>query len=96
MPKSSFVVCAKTDCKWNKEGQCDKSEIFVDQGVMCASYEPQMLELGLGMMGGPDPRSMLVQQMIGGGPAPSLGGGLGPPLSGPEPQPTAAPPPLRF
>ena len=94
MPKSSFVACAATNCKWNQEGQCSKSEIFVDQGAMCASYEPQALDLGLGA--GPDPRAMLLQQMVGGGGGPPVGPAL-PGLRTPEPQPTTAtPPPLRF
>lgn len=104
MPKSTFVACAKTDCKWNQDGQCDKSEIFVDDGVMCSNYEPEMIAPPMGMGMGPDPRSALIQQMIGGG-GPPIGGGP-PPIpvgAGPSPPPgeapvtpTGAPPPLRF
>lgn len=108
MAKRTFIACAKTDCKWNTEGQCDKSEIYVDDGVVCASYEPDMMEMlgqmlgGMGAMGapmgappGPDPRSMLVQQMASSGPPPLPGGMSQPALPGMEPS-TGAPPPLRF
>ena len=94
----SFIACAMTDCRWNRDGQCNKSEIFVDQGVMCSNYEPEVADLGLGLGApGPDPRAMLLQQlaggmaggMAGGGAPPAVGGG--PVLPGGE-----APPPLRF
>lgn len=77
----SLVACAMGTCKWNRDGQCDKSEIFVDGGTSCASFEPDM-----GAMLGPqgtDPRSALLQMIAGGGPpmgGPPVGG---PPVGGP-------------
>ena len=77
----SLVACAMGTCKWNRDGQCDKSEIFVDGGTSCASFEPDM-----GAMLGPqgaDPRSALLQMIAGGGPpmgGPPVGG---PPISAP-------------
>lgn len=86
----SFIACAMTDCRWNRDGQCNKSEVFVDQGVMCSNYEPEVADLGLGLGApGPDPRAMLLQQLAGGGASPTVGGG--PVLPGGE-----APPPLML
>lgn len=106
----SFVVCAKTDCKWNEDGVCAKNEIFVDNGVMCASYEPEMDPLAMMLGGGGigdtppmDPRqALLSQRMGGGGPAPPMGGSIGgPPTPGPGAlegggPPSPLGPPRRF
>jgi len=52
----SFIACAMTNCRWNRDGQCNKSEVFIDQGVMCSNYEPEVADLGLGLGApGPDP-----------------------------------------
>lgn len=69
-----FVTCAAVDCKWNEDGQCKRSEIFVDNGIQCATFEPEMSAMmpPMGMMGGLPP-------MVGGGP-PSVMPGAGPPL----------------
>jgi len=90
----SFIACAMTNCRWNRDGQCNKSEIFVDQGVMCSNYEPEVADLGLGLGApGPDPRAMLLQQLAGG----IAGGGAPPAVGGGPVLPRGeAPPPLRF
>lgn len=103
MPSRSFVGCAKTDCKWNEEGQCSKSDIFIDDAVSCASYEPEMGPMGMlaGLVGMGAPTAGLGP----GGPATAPGpdirsmlvrqmAGGGP--AAPTPPPTTAPPPLRF
>lgn len=79
----ALVACAMDSCKWNRNGQCDKSEIFVDGGTTCASFEPNMAAM-VGPQGA-DPRSALLQMIARGG-RPSVGG---PPMGGP---PMGAPP----
>ena len=76
----SLVACAMDSCKWNRDGQCNKSEIFVDGGTTCASFEPNTAAM-VGPQGA-DPRSALLQMLAGGGgpPGPPMGG---PPVGGP-------------
>jgi len=69
----SLVACAMEMCKFNREGQCDKSEIFIDNSNSCASFEPDLAA----MAGGADPRAALLQMVAGGGGPPDpLGGGM--------------------
>ena len=104
----ALVACAMEQCKFNREGQCDKAEIFIDGGTTCASFEPDMTKMMAG--GGADPRMALLQMMAGGGgppgmggppmgappmpPGPPMGGPPGPPMGGPSPAPGGPPGPV--
>lgn len=87
----TFIACSMNDCRWNKEGQCNAKEIFVDQGAMCSTFEPDTV--GLGGMGLGGPRESFRDLLVGGGggmgpPGPPLGappmaaGRMGPPMGG--------------
>lgn len=39
---ATSITCAATECRWNKNGTCDKTDIDVSPGPqpLCVSYEP--------------------------------------------------------
>ena len=88
----ALVACAMDSCKWNRNGQCDKSEIFVDGGTTCASFEPNMAAM-IGPQGA-DPRSALLQMIAGGGGSPIPPVGVGP--TGRPGMPTGGIPPSQI
>jgi len=69
----ALLACAMDSCKWNRNGQCDKSEVFVDGGATCASFEPNMAAM-VGPQGA-NPRAAFLQMLARGG---------GPPLGRPS------------
>ena len=66
MAKRTFIACARTDCRWNEDGQCNAAEIFVDEGPTCRTYEP-----GAASAPGPLPAGMAAGALAG---APGGGG----------------------
>lgn len=87
----TFIACGMTDCRWNKDGQCQKRDIFVDRAAMCASFEPEVSPLGDMGLGGP--RASFRDLLAGGGAvaagppmgAPPMSAGAGPTIMGGPP-----------
>jgi len=87
-----FVACGASDCRWNQDGQCKRSDVFVDRGAMCTTYEPETATLPMEPIGGPRAalREMLAGGVGGGAPPVTVRHASGPP--GGLPLPVGRPP----
>lgn len=75
------VACAKTDCRWHKDGLCNAAQVFVDNGPSCSTYEPAGAQAPGPMGAAPQAlRQALLARLAGGAPAPAPGPAPGLPV----------------